>query len=108
MEDFKNKLTNEVLLKAIKNEYDVSNELDIEICSCELNTLSETIDNFGGELKMLNCTFYIRNQTQQKEHSYKLKERSYIVKSLPLNPIVKGMLEEVIFILLENVCTCFF
>ena len=89
MEDIKHDRMANVLRKALQNEFGVENDEDIEVYDINESPGSGVSDNFGGELKLVKFKFKIRNQQQEKEHSY-------FVKSLPKNPLVKDMLESVI------------
>ena len=79
-----------VLKKALKNEFDVSDEDDIQFGNISQSSGSGVGDNFGGLLKLISFTFSIRNKVEEQLHSY-------IVKSLPTEAHVKDMLEDVSF-----------
>ena len=88
MADAKNELISQVLRKALKVEFSVSNDEDIVFTDVSEASGSGVSDNFGGELKLISFTLTVRGQLEQQPHSY-------IVKSLPENPLVKDMLESV-------------
>ena len=84
-----------VLKKALKNEFDVSDEDDIQFGNISQSSGSGVGDNFGGLLKLISFTFSIRNKVEEQLHSY-------IVKSLPTEAHVKDMLEDVSLALITN------
>ena len=88
MADAKHDLISQVLRKALKNEFNVSNEEDIVFTGVNEASGSGVSDNFGGELKLISFVLTVRGQLEEQPHSY-------IVKSLPENPLVKDMLESV-------------
>ena len=88
MADAKNDLTSQVLRRALKNEFNLSNDEDIVFTDVNEASGSGVSDNFGGELKLISFTLTVRGQMEEQPHSY-------IVKSLPENPVVKDMLESV-------------
>ena len=90
MSDTPTDIIRQVLRKALKNEFNISNDDEIEFGNISQSSGSGVSDNFGGELKLVSFTYSIKDQAKEELHSY-------IVKSLPLNPRVKDMLEEVQF-----------
>ena len=84
----KNDLTSQVLRKALKNEFNVSNDEDIVFTDVNEASGAGVSDNFGGELKLISFNLMVPGWSDEQPHSY-------IVKSLPENPFVKDMLESV-------------
>ena len=81
-------ITNDILIKAVQNEYSVQNENDIEILNFDVNLGCNVGDNFGSEVKLVKFSFKISHQMDPQEHSY-------VVKCLPFDKTRTKMLEEV-------------